>query len=270
MIRFLFFICMSFYFIASNVNAQNGLNPDSKKPLEITADGSLEWHRNDLYFKAKKNVKAEQGSTILFADVLVAKYRDGKNNSMDIHTINADGNVKITSDQSSAYGDHAVYNIDKGYAVMTGSDLRLISDDQIVTARDKFQYWVNDGRLEALGFASAVRQGDKLVADKIIAIFEADKTGKRLLKTLEAVGRVVITTPDEIITGASAIYEAETNIAQIHDNVKIMRGSNILEGARAQVDLGTNISKIFGGSSDAKGRVRGIFYPGSVDKDKKE
>ena len=37
------------------------LNPDRKKPLEITADESLEWHRTEKYFKALKNVEAKQG-----------------------------------------------------------------------------------------------------------------------------------------------------------------------------------------------------------------
>ncbi len=266
MIRFLFFTCMVFCFVAPNVNAQNGLNPDSKKPLEITADGTLEWHRNDLYFKAKNNVKAQQGGTTLLSDVLVAKYRDSKNGSMDIHTIKANGHVKIVSAKSTAYGDNAVYNLDKGYAVMTGRNLRLVSEDQTVRAHDKFQYWVNEGRLVALGNAVAVRDGDKLEADKIIAIFMQDKKGKRVLKTLEALGNVVITTPDEVLTGARAIYKSDTNIAELHDGVKITRGLNVLEGAHAQVDLGTNISKIFGGSAETGGRVRGVFYPGSVEK----
>lgn len=248
--------------------AQGTLNPDRNEPLEITADDSLEWHRTELYFRAQKNVHAVQGGTTLISDVLTARYRDGKE-GMDIHTLQADGHVQIISAQSKAYGDHATYKVDTGYVVMTGRNLRLVSDGQTVSARDKFQYWVNDGRLEAVGSAVAVRLGDRIEADKLIATFTEDKQGKRTLKKLEAVGAVVITTPTEILMGELAIYQADTNIAEIHGNVKIKRGPNILEGDRAQVNLDTNISKIFGGSGET-GRVRGVFYPGSETKPKIE
>ncbi|PCI54878.1 MAG: ostA-like family protein [Alphaproteobacteria bacterium] len=264
MIRFLCSFCLVFLLSSSNGWAQTTLNPDRNEPLEITADDSLEWHRTKLYFKARKNVRAVQGGTTLISDMLTARYREG-GEGMDIHTLQADGHVQIISAQSKAYGDHATYKVDKGYAVMTGQNLRLISDGQSVTARDKFQYWVNSGRLEAIGHAVAVRLGDKLEADKLIATFTEDKTGKRTLKTLEAIGHVVITTPTEILTGELAIYQAATNIAEIHNNVKIMRGPNVLQGDRAQVNLETNVSKIFGGTGE-NGRVRGVFYPGSETK----
>ncbi len=259
MIRFLFYICLASFFYTYAAYAQDMAH---SQPLEITAEDSLEWHRNELYFKANKNVHVTQGNTQLFSDILIAQYRDGKNGGMEIHTIKAGGNVRIISPQSKAYGDSAIYNVDKGFAVMKGRNLRLVSKDQTVTAHDKFRYWVNKGRLEAIGKAKAVRLGDQLEADKIIVTFKEDRHGKRTLKTLEALGNVVITTPDEVLTGELAIYQAATNIAEIHKNVRITRGPNILEGSRAQVNLETNISKIFGGDGK-KGRVRGVFYPNS-------
>ncbi len=242
-------------------------NADRNKPLEITADESLEWNRTDLYFKARKNVKATQGKTSLFTALLTAKYRDGKEGGIDIYTIKADGAVRIVSENSQAYGDHAVYDVDTSYAVMTGDHLRLVSDDQVVTARDKFEYYVSAGRLEAHGQAKAEREGDMLEADKMIALFEQDsKTGRRVLKSLEAIGNVVITTPDEILTGNRAIYSAQTNVAELLEGVVIVRGPNKLQGTRAEVNLETNISKIYGGTPAEGGRVRGVFYPSSAKK----
>lgn len=266
-VRYFFFlflcVCAGALFGVRGGYAQQ--NPDRNEPLEITADESLEWHRNAFYFKAKTNVRAVQGDTTLYSDLLTAKYRDGKKGGMDIYAVHADGSVKIISQQSKAYGDKAVYSIDKGFAVMTGRNLKLVSEDQVVTARDKFQYWVNAGRLEAIGKAVAVRGGDKVEADKLIAIFTQGQSGKRVLKTLEAIGNVVITTETEVLHGERAIYSADTNIAELHENVKITRGPNVLEGTKAQVDLDTNISKIFGGSENG-GQVRGVFYPGSEEK----
>ncbi len=240
-------------------------NPDSEKPLEITADKSLEWHRSELFFRARENVHAKQGKTSLFSALLTAKYREGEGGGVDIYSILADGNVRIVSQNSQVYGDDAVYDVDKGYAVIRGNNLRLVSDDQTVRAHDKFEYWVADGRLEAHGQAKAEREGDTLEADKMIALFTQDpKTGKRVLKSLEAIGNVVITTPDEILRGNRATYLAETNVAELLEGVVIVRGPNKLQGSRAEVNLNTNISKIFGGDNDDGGRVRGVFYPGDI------
>ncbi|MGH1404720.1 MAG: LptA/OstA family protein [Alphaproteobacteria bacterium] len=265
-------ISCSFFWVGQYVYAQSdaNLNPDSDKPLEIVADEALEWHRNDLYFKAKKNVVAEQGSTTLKADLLTALYRNGEGGGIDIYRIQVDGHVKIIAQQNTAYGDNAVYDLDKGYAVLTGKNLRLLSEEQTVTARDKFQYWVTEGRLEAHGDAVAVRLGDKIEADKMIAVFTQNKSGKRVLKTLEAIGDVVITTPSEVLTGNRAMYRAESDQAELVENVTIRRGPNILQGSHAKVNLKTNVSKLFGGSASGEegGRVRGVFYPGSEEEEK--
>lgn len=243
------------------------VNPDAKEPLEITADESLEWHRNDLYFVARKNVKAVQGTTTLRSALLTAKYREGAGGGIKIYTIIAEGAVEIISAQSKAYGDKATYDVDKGYAVLTGKNLRLVSPDQTVTARDKMEYWAQQGKLQATGRAKAVREGDEIVADVLIADFTQDQNGKRVLKRLRANGNVVITTPDEVLVGDKGVYEAGTNLADLTGHVKITRGPNVLEGERAQIDLNTNISKMFGASSEGGGgRVRGVFYPGSEEK----
>lgn len=268
--------------------AQSGVNPDRNKPLEITAQESLEWHRNDLYFQAEKEVRAVQGETTIYCDKLIAKYRDSEKSNIDIYRIEAIGKVRVISAGSKVYGEKAVYNMDKGLVEMIGKNLRLISEDQNIKARDKFLYWVAEGRFEAIGEAVAVREGDKIEADKLTAIFTKGGVGQRALKSLEAVGNVMITTPEEVLTGEHAFYSVKTGIAEMNDNVRIMKGESFLEGARAQVNLNTNISKIFGARTDeavatdagdgveesivtqeeaetGKGRVRAVFYPKNMD-----
>lgn len=267
--------------LASGIYGQSaafaqGKKAQGREPLEITANESLEWHRNEKVFIARKNVKAVQGATTLKSAILKAHYREGEDggSGMKIYSVVAEGGVEILSQDSKAYGDRATYDLDKGYAVLTGKNPRLISPEQTVTAQDKIEYWSVQGKMQASGRAKAVREGDEIVADVLIAEFKDDGSGKRVLETLRANGNVVITTPQEILTGDEGIYSADTNLAELTGNVKITRGQNILEGERAQVDLDTNISMMFG---DAKagadgteagtggGRVRAVFYPGSED-----
>lgn len=254
--------CFLFISFQSQATAQT----NSNQPIEITADGTLEWNRSQLKFIARKNVRTVQDKTTLYSDLLTAHYREGQGGGIDIRTITAIGQVRIISEQGRAYGEKAVYDTQNTRAVMTGNNLKLVSDGQTVTARDKFVYSITQGRLEAHGNAVAIQEGDRLQADKMIAIFTQSKDGKRTLKTLEAIGNVIITTPDEVLTGESALYTASTETAELKDNVYITRGPNTLQGTRAQINLKTNISKIFGGKNTQgtkNGRVRGIFYPSS-------
>lgn len=255
---------------ASLATAQTTPAQNSKEPIEITADQSLEWHRNDKKFIARKNAQAVQGDVSINAATLTADYVEGEGQNMKINRVQADNDVRIRSRDSDAYGDKGIYEIDKGYAELTGSDLRLISPDQTVTARDKFEYWVVEGKLIAIGNARLIRKNEQgetntLDADTITAYLKDDANGKRVLDRMVAVGNVVITTPTETLTGAQGTYEARSNTAEIAGDVEIKRGPNILEGSKATVDLNTSISRMFGGGRT--GRVKATFFPGSEKKD---
>ncbi len=240
----------------------------AKPPLEITADESLEWFRGEKKLIARGNAKASQETSSIEATTLSANYRDGVEGRFEISEMTAEENVIIRSQSSTAYGEKATYNIDDNLAIMTGDNLRMISADQVVTAQDRFEYHVTKGKLMAIGNAVATRPNkkggeDKLRADKMSAIFKENAKGERILKTLEAKGNVIINTPAEKITGTYGIYNADTNKAKIQGGVTITRGPNILEGSHAEVDLNTNISRIFSDEKTNNGRVKAVFYPGS-------
>ena len=256
--------------LGTNALAQ-GLSTNSKEPLEISADGSLEWMRDDKKFIATQNALAVQGDASVAASILTALYRD--KNGMEIYKVTADNNVVLKSRDSTAYGDNAVYDLDAGLAVMTGQNLKMISPDQTITARDKFEYHTEQGRVHAIGNAKVVRpkiEGgqDTLAADKLTATLKTNEQGEQVVDTLEAIGNVVITTPTETLTGAYGIYRSGSNTAEITGGVNIKRGPNTLQGERATVNLTTNISTIYSAPQNTltpsgTGRVRGVFYPGS-------
>lgn len=237
----------------------------SSAPLEISADKTLEWHRNTKQYIARGKAVAQQGDTTIAAETLTANYRETAEKSMDIYRLIAEENVILTSGINTAYGDHATYDIDTGMAVLTGNNLRMQSPEQTVTATDKFEYDMNAGRLSAIGKAKVVRGKDTLEAPTMSAFF-ASNTGadsSRKLERMEANGGVKITTPTEILTGDSGTYNAATNTATVIGNVRITRDQNVLEGDRATVNLTTNVSTLSASpkTTGGDGRVRGVFYP---------
>ncbi len=251
-------------------------NQSAEKPLEITADQTLEWHRNDKKYIARGKAEAKQGLTQINAETLSADYRETDKSNFDIYRMTATDNVVITSQGNQAFGDKAVYELETGIATMTGDALKMTAPDQTITARDKFEYDVNHGRLSAYGDVVILRATDKIQADKASAFFAQETTaaaessspiGGRKLERFEGEGNVIVTTPTEILKGDRGVYKADTNTAEVLGNVKILRGPNVLEGNRAEINLTTNVSRMFGNatttSSTGKGRVKGVFFPGS-------
>lgn len=236
-------------------------------PIEISADKTLEWSRNEKQYIANGNAIVRQGDTTIKGDVIAADYRETAKTNFDIYRMTATGHVTIDSKGSAATGDKAVYDITTGIATMTGSNLRMESPEQTVTATDRFEYDVTAGKVKAIGNARVVRATDTLQADSIAATLARSSNGSRQkLEKMEATGHVKITTPTETLTGNRASYDSIANRAVVTGNVKILRGPNELTGERAEVDLKTNISRLFGSSIEdgqTGGRVRGVFYPGA-------
>ncbi len=271
----------------------------AEKPLEITAEQTLEWHRNQKQYIARGKAEAKQGLTQINAETLTADYHETAKSNFDIYRMTALENVVITSQGNQAFGDKAVYEVGSGIATMTGKALKMTAPGQTISARDKFEYDVNAGRLSAYGEVLITRGNDKIQADKASAFFAQDGSpeskqenkqdntgaatatttsttasspmGGRKLERFEGEGHVVVTTPTEILKGDRGVYHADTNVAEVTGNVKIIRGPNVLEGSRAEINLTTNVSKMFGNTTGTapattpggKGRVKGVFYPGS-------
>lgn len=268
MMKYLAFVLM----MSCAIPAFAQTNSEKDKPLEITADQTLEWHRNDKKYVARGDAVATQGNVSIHAETLTADYRENQTSNFDIYKMTADDNVIITSQGNEAFGDKAVYELDTGIATMTGKALKMIAPDQTLTARDKFEYGVTEGRLSAYGDVVVIRPNDKMQADKASAFFSQNtqSNGQRKLERLEAEGNVIITTATETLRGDRGVYRADTNIAEVTGHVKITRGPNVLEGERAEINLTTNVSRMFGNqtgtsSPTGKGRVKGVFYPSSKD-----
>ena len=251
-----------FLILPWTAQAQTPVTPSDDK-LEISADTTLEWNRTGSQYIARGNAQAQQGTFSIRADTLTADYRNGKSGQTEIYKLTATGSVIIASDGNRATGDHAVYTVDDGKAVLTGKDVKLEGTSLTITATDRVEYYKTDGRLIAMGAPKVVSGTDTLTADHLTAwLAPQGEKDQRSLKKAEATGNVVITTPTEKATSSRAIYHGDRNVAELLDNVTITRGPNVLNGTRAEMDLTTKVSKMFG-SGGTQGRVKGTFFPSS-------
>ncbi len=247
----------------SEINETASKEPETNdaNPIEISADNSLEWDRENKQYIADGNAIAKQGISQIFASKLVADYREDENGKTEIWQLTAFDGVTINHQDSVATGQKAIYLLDEGKAVLIGDNLKLESPEQYVTAKESFTYWIQKGHLNAKGNVFIRQEKNTLEAEQIDVYFTENDEGKRVLEHADATGNVVIITLKEMISGDKGSYIAKTQMAELNGNVRIKRGQNILTGTRATVDLTTNVSKLYGGGSD--GRVKGVFYPGS-------
>ena len=232
-------------------------------PVEITAQKSLEWNRAKQTYTARGEAQAKQGALSVASDVLTAAY-DSKGGGTNITTLTAEGNVKVTSNGYSATGDKAVYTVATGHAVLTGEKVQMTTPDTVVTAKNDIVFDRDNNSLTAEGGAVATRGADRLNAESMTAFFKnTEGSGALTLDHITAKGGVTIKTAKETITGSSALYDLTAKKAGMEGPVKVIQGENTLEGTRAEIDLTTGISRLFGGATTPAGggRVKGVFYP---------
>lgn len=150
----------------------------TKQPITVQADHAIEWHQDEKAYVARGNATATRGTTTIFGDVLTAYYRETKDKGSEVFRLTGEGHVRVVTPTQKVFGDHGVYDTDKHIAVVTGSNLRLETPTEVVTARDSLEYYEDASLAVARGDAVAVRNQDRLRADTLIASFTAENKNK--------------------------------------------------------------------------------------------
>lgn len=203
----------------------------------------------------------------------------------EIYRLEAIGHVHIFTATQQAFGDHALYDIDKAAMVMTGHDLHMITPQDYLTARDQMEYWPNLRMSVGRGNASVTtNDGRRINADVLVgysappastpanqapnpksaAAAPATAPGQDpigssgKLEKVNAFGNVVVRTQTETVRGDRGVYVPDTGIARIVGNVHITRGPNQLNGAAAIINMKTGLATM---SEDPGARVQGLIVP---------
>jgi lipopolysaccharide export system protein LptA len=238
----------------------NLASPDSAAPIEVTADDGIEWQQDKQVFLARGNARATRGEIAVNGDLLRAFYRKKTEGGTDIYRLEAVGSVRIDSTGETAYGETAVYDVDKGVMVLSGKEVKLVTAEDTITADQQLEYYDTKQMAVARGHAVAQRADRKIRTDVLVAYFEKDAAGKSRVYRVDAFDNVHITTAEEQAWSDRGVYNVDSGIVTLSGNVKLVRGENTLVGCSADVNLKTGISKLK--SCEGQGRgVRGLLKP---------
>jgi len=226
-------------------------------PVEITAQEGLEWRQKEKTLIAEGGVELIRGALKLQAQRVSAYYRDGKaRDQQEVYRVDASGDVRIASEGTTGYSDNAAYDLDQGVFVLSGGTPRFEAANLTVTATQNLEYWEQKKLAVARGGAVA-RSGDRrITADVLSAYVEPAGQGNGTLRRVEAIGTVVITTPEDMAKGNEAVYDATTGMATLCGDVEVRRGDNVLRGKCAEINLNTGVSRLVGGGGNVTGLVR--------------
>jgi lipopolysaccharide export system protein LptA len=165
-------------------------------------------------------------------------------NSTEIYRVEAEGNVRIATETQTVYGGHAIYDVDSATLVVTGKNLKLETQRDVVTARDSLE-WYDDRQLAvARGDAVEVREGKRLRGDVLVGEVEKDASGNSRIQRIDARGNVLVSSLDQIARSDTGVYNLDTGIATLAGRVTITRGDNEMRGRYGVVDLNKNIGRL--------------------------
>ncbi len=234
-------------------------------PLEITASEGIEWRRDEQVYIARGDAVARRGDVTVYAETLTAHYRELDDGTKDIYRIDAVNDVRIESPSETVYGDRGVYDVDNAVLVLTGDDLRLETEQDVITARDSLEYWEQRRLAVARGDAVVLREDKRVRADVVTAHFAAESDGQQTIRRVDAYDDVEIATRKEVIRGDKATYLVQDRLATVTGGVKITRDGNQLNGGYAEVNLDTGVSRLLAGPPGETGhrRVQGLLLPGT-------
>lgn len=226
-------------------------------PIEISAGDGLEWRRTEKVLVAAGGVVLTRGAMTLEAESVSAWYRDGKDSqNQEVYRIDAVGNVRVVSGGAKGFAESAAFDLDQAVFVLSGGKPRFEAEQLVVTAAQNLEYWEIKQLAVARGGAVAENGDRKIRADVISAYVESADDNKTELSRVEAIGGVIISTPEDTAKGNEAVYDAKSGVATLCGNVEIRRGPSVLKGKCAEVNFNTGVSRLIGGGGSVKGLVQ--------------
>jgi len=221
---------------------------------------------------------------------------DNAGGNTEIYRVEAEGTVTMTREGQTVVGDRAVYDLDQALMVVTGKALKLTTATDTVTARDSLEWYDQKQVAVARGNAAAVRNGKTIKADILTAYMVKTKPADSIaparpgkasapqsgtptptpvaapgaspaaeskISRVDAQGHVVVTNAVDNGRGDYGVYNAETGICTLVDNVVITRGKDVIKGQYGVMDLNKNVSRMLPAATGAPAglpqRVQGLF-----------
>lgn len=213
---FLLIISSSCY--SQILNQLNDNKDDS--PIIIEAEESVVCDETAQKCVATGLASAQKGTSTVYGDILTVYFTD-KGKKREITAMTADGHVRMKTPTETAYGDHAHYDVALNRIILTGGDLKIVTQKEILTARDSLEYYHSENNEASKGIArgNALAQFPEkqqlIQADTLVAYFKPASEKKEQKEQQQDKENVVLeqVEAEENILASEEKRDAKENIA---------------------------------------------------------
>jgi lipopolysaccharide export system protein LptA len=240
--------------------------------IDLTAEGSIDWLRNENKFIAEGNAKIIRNDATIRSDRLIAHFRDKADGGSEVWRVEFHGDIQADFSGTTLTADDAAYEMDDGVFIATGRNLRMVNEDTTLTASDTIEYWDTKNMAVARGNAKMV-EDDRTLRGDIVVAYSTAKKGPATAATksrdggtkgeeetdidrIEVFGNVRITSDKQVIRADKLVYDPNADLARLAGSVKITSGDSQFNGEFAVFDFKTETGKMTGGGSS---RAHGLF-----------
>lgn len=147
------------------------------------------------------------------------------------------------------------------------ASLEADKDKPIEITADSLEVLQPDRTATFRGNVRAVQGGIVLTAQQMTVHYRVKEEragGAGAVSKIDAVGNVVLTTPEDVAKGDSGTYDVDTRKIWLTGNVTLTRGKNVLQGARAEYSFESGKSLLTSAQMEQggkSGRVKALFVP---------
>lgn len=160
-------------------------------------------------------------------------------------------------------GAQAVTDAMSGFSTDSDEPVHIEADELEVRDRDRRAVFTGN---------VVVRQGETTLRTTTLEVHYTgemsqagdEPVGGQSISRLEARGGVVVQTKDQKATGDWAEFVMATQEVTLGGDVVLTQGDNVLRGARLVVDIENGTSKLYASAPGDRGRVQGLFIPGTM------
>jgi lipopolysaccharide export system protein LptA len=150
-----------------------------------------------------------------------------------------------------------------------GANLPNASNQPIAIEADRLEVRDREKVAVFAGGVTVTQGHTRMTASSMRVLYDGDVApgaggSASSIRRIEASGPIVVTQPDQTMTGQSAIYEMATRVIVVTGNVVLTQGRNVVQGPRLTLDMRTNHAVIERGAGGQGERPRMLLVPGEA------
>jgi len=224
---------------------------------EITTDEGIEVFQNEKFYLLKKNVQIISDTFSLSGDEVKVFFNK---DLYDITTIYADGKVILNADANgiNAIGNSMeIYLIDEKI-IVRGLNSKLHLKNTIMLSDGRIEVNNKDGIFVLTGPNSSMSSEDiNITGENIDGQFSTIDENREVIKLNVKDEKISnIKTTDVDMYANKVIYNKKNSIIELFENVKIIRGNEIITGDYGILNTDTNSYKV---KSNNSNKVKAII-----------